>query len=777
MKLLHRYNTLLCLTAFLAALAYCVADDDTLLLAVLAVLACAGAWRTSRGPRPWALPRWLINVLMLAAIVDATLKVMSMRGFSGFWGGGSATPIVSTLSQFLVYILLAKLFDRRTARDEGQVLSLSIFVVVGAVLTANTLPVGLLVLAFAPCVICSAMFLQIVGGARAVHDSIAGPHPSEPPPIEIASGSRRRFRRDFAGVAVLAVVGTLSLATVAFILMPRGLWKDALGGFGKVQSGAVVGFTDQIRLGSTSGLLQNSENQNPILRVRLTDTQGENLGALRGTLYLRGMVKNWYQRSTATWVADEPNRDNFAPVRGVATDGRRSHSYETAPQKVLFLGEREKAQIIVRQEITLQREIRAPGYFFTIWRPIELNTTQAADIHAPGRDLVLRPASSQNIKAYTVVSALEYADENEPVRENISFNSDVVRSIAEQVLRDRSIPLMARDRDSPANRRAATAFTEYLRATCQYDRNMVAPEAGEDPIEMFLTRTRRGHCEYFASAMVAMCHSVGLDARLVGGYLATEFNESDGEYTVRESNAHAWAEVRLAPGRWQTYDPSPPDVIAQIHQPPTGIIARLRQWYEAINFTWGSAVVSFDDRKQQQLVGRTDEWRKLFDRFTSSLKAVLRKFASGADAARLGVYILVAATVGWIAWRALFRFRLSRRRRQTVDDIAARDPALAQLLHQAGFYTDALSLLTRLDLGKPAHLPPILHARAITPEDATLATHFDTVANLYYHVRFGRRPLTAPELATAAAALQAMSDHLRRSGAQAIRDVRNAPAH
>jgi transglutaminase-like putative cysteine protease len=58
--------------------------------------------------------------------------------------------------------------------------------------------------------------------------------------------------------------------------------------------------------------------------------------------------------------------------------------------------------------------------------------------------------------------------------------------------------------------------------------------------------------------MVALCRSVGINARMVAGYLAAEFDASTGRYIVRESNAHAWVEAELGTDRWRRYDPTPP---------------------------------------------------------------------------------------------------------------------------------------------------------------------------------------------------------------------------
>jgi hypothetical protein len=76
-----------------------------------------------------------------------------------------------------------------------------------------------------------------------------------------------------------------------------------------------------------------------------------------------------------------------------------------------------------------------------------------------------------------------------------------------------------------------------------------------DPTSEFLFTSRRGHCEYFASAHALLARSLGIPARVVVGYRAIERNPLTGHGIVRERDAHAWVEAWV--GRWETFDPTP----------------------------------------------------------------------------------------------------------------------------------------------------------------------------------------------------------------------------
>ena len=61
---------------------------------------------------------------------------------------------------------------------------------------------------------------------------------------------------------------------------------------------------------------------------------------------------------------------------------------------------------------------------------------------------------------------------------------------------------------------------------------------GQDPYVWFLTSPdgHRGHCEYFAGAMVLMCQSLGMNARMVTGFKCDEYNATPGPATTSSAS-------------------------------------------------------------------------------------------------------------------------------------------------------------------------------------------------------------------------------------------------
>jgi transglutaminase-like putative cysteine protease len=69
------------------------------------------------------------------------------------------------------------------------------------------------------------------------------------------------------------------------------------------------------------------------------------------------------------------------------------------------------------------------------------------------------------------------------------------------------------------------------------------PLLGANAVDDFLFNSRQGFCEHYASAFVVLMRAAGVPARAVTGYLGGEVNPVDQVLTVRQSAAHAWAEI------------------------------------------------------------------------------------------------------------------------------------------------------------------------------------------------------------------------------------------
>lgn len=83
-----------------------------------------------------------------------------------------------------------------------------------------------------------------------------------------------------------------------------------------------------------------------------------------------------------------------------------------------------------------------------------------------------------------------------------------------------------------------------------------APSSMASPVATFLTSTRAGHCEYFATAAVLLLRKANIPARYAMGYAAIEAGAGRREFRIRERHAHSWV-LAWVDGRWRDFDPTP----------------------------------------------------------------------------------------------------------------------------------------------------------------------------------------------------------------------------
>lgn len=100
------------------------------------------------------------------------------------------------------------------------------------------------------------------------------------------------------------------------------------------------------------------------------------------------------------------------------------------------------------------------------------------------------------------------------------------------------------------------ALEGYLRNNYTYDATITAPPAGVEATSWFLFQSKRGFCNYFASAMTLMARELGIPARMAAGYTNGKFNPKTGLWDVLGTDAHAWTQIYFAGYGWINFEPS-----------------------------------------------------------------------------------------------------------------------------------------------------------------------------------------------------------------------------
>ncbi len=136
------------------------------------------------------------------------------------------------------------------------------------------------------------------------------------------------------------------------------------------------------------------------------------------------------------------------------------------------------------------------------------------------------------------------------------------------------------DATSPFHK--AMALETHLRSTYGYSFETIFTSQNVTPLESFLFDTRRGHCEFFASAMAAMLRSIDIPSRVVHGYLAHTFNPVTGFYEVQTFDGHAWVEAYIDGVGWVTFEPTAAYPLPQRQQQTGTTLIDLKTYTEQL---------------------------------------------------------------------------------------------------------------------------------------------------------------------------------------------------
>ncbi|MDR1956202.1 MAG: hypothetical protein LBQ30_05040 [Treponema sp.] len=82
----------------------------------------------------------------------------------------------------------------------------------------------------------------------------------------------------------------------------------------------------------------------------------------------------------------------------------------------------------------------------------------------------------------------------------------------------------------------------------------IAPDG--DQMGLFLFKSKKGYCSYYAFSMALLLRSLGIPARVAAGFFIQPETNTFDYYPVRSDMAHAWVEVLFPGYGWIEYDPT-----------------------------------------------------------------------------------------------------------------------------------------------------------------------------------------------------------------------------
>ncbi|MGE3173886.1 MAG: transglutaminaseTgpA domain-containing protein [Planctomycetota bacterium] len=138
---------------------------------------------------------------------------------------------------------------------------------------------------------------------------------------------------------------------------------------------------------------------------------------------------------------------------------------------------------------------------------------------------------------------------------------------------------------------------EHARAWLEQHRRYALPgtQGAARTLDDFVLGTGGGHCEHFATTLALLLRQLDVPCRVVGGYLAHEWNAERGELVVRERDAHAWVEAFVPGAGWITFDATPARAAADDDD-----AAWWQRGLDALQAGW-ARVAAFDDDDRRAL--------------------------------------------------------------------------------------------------------------------------------------------------------------------------------
>jgi len=164
---------------------------------------------------------------------------------------------------------------------------------------------------------------------------------------------------------------------------------------------------------------------------------------------------------------------------------------------------------------------------------------------------------------------------------------------------------------------------------------------GEHTADEFWFDNKEGFCEHITSAFVVLMRALDIPARVVTGYQGGEMNHIDGYWVVRQSDAHAWAEIWQAGKGWLRIDPTgaiAPNRIGRFERLPMtpsmlgsavetlispDFAQYLRALWEAVDNGWNQWVLNYTQERQlnllQSLGLKSTHWHTLVQLLCAAL--------------------------------------------------------------------------------------------------------------------------------------------------------------
>lgn len=583
-------------------------------------------WQISRNSAFWLLLAFLASTLPLVRYLPlwtffiAAVALMWRVGiYRGRWGApGKGLKVVLVLicatgvqfsfpkiyglepmATLLICGFSLKLLEMSQRRDALVVIFLAYFVAIVLALFDQGFLTALIILW---------ALLLITASLHALHQN------------SVSTVETRSFRD---GVKILAQAFPLML--LFFVIMPRvgPLWSVPSG------NSATTGMSDSLALGDVAQLGTSSE-----IAFRVT-FDGE--PPPRQKLYWRGMTLSRFDGKT--WTRSEWGyRGGLVSWYGEdASEWRRG---------IIPAGTRVSYQVVMEKQ--------RGNWLYGLWIP----EPQSSGIGL-ARDMTLVNrqfgGGRQEYRVTSLVDASYETRELEGWRHRIELmlpnaGNPRTRMMAQQWAAETSDPELLVRR-----------LLDYYQSRFFY--TLKPGTLGQDSIDEFLFDSQKGFCEHFAASFVFFMRSAGIPARIVTGYQGGEFHPEQGHLTVRQYDAHAWAEIWLQGKGWVQVDPTAAVAPERILSSFLDMMNEDELFADAPMSLGRFRNISWVNGLRLRLDGLEYSWAKWVLGYENQQAGLLQKLLGGSQSWKIATFLIAGASLALLpVLLSLIRLRPAVRR-------------------------------------------------------------------------------------------------------------------
>jgi transglutaminase-like putative cysteine protease len=642
-------------------------------------------------PEEWHGKPWLHRIANALQVGLLLLQIVRCYFFN--------QPLLEVAVEFAVALQIIRLATRRGAAHDQHVIMLALIHLIAGTVLGASLSYGLCFLGFLVVAPGALMLSHLRREVEGNYRQGARDRTGLPVDVPRILRSRRVVGRPFLAFTCSLALPILLFTSLLFLLFPRV--ELSFLQLTRPQKSRVIGFDDHVDLGGVGELRANSSVALYADLPDLPEPPPDRIALhLRGTAFDTFDGKAW-SRSNAEWRAVERPRDTILLERQPDPASDRLLRFDLDPYDppILFLP---------RNAVAFS--VRARSEMASFAQPLRVE-------RGPEGQFRYRASSERGIHYQVWVSTTPLPPRPLPPEERARYLHlpplpPRIASLAHDWTADKPTPF---DR--------ASAIEQRLRSEFRYD--LASPSGSfPDPLDHFLFESKRGHCEYYSSAMAIMLRQIGIPSRNVTGYVGGQYNRFSRNYVVRQRDAHSWVEAYLDGMGWVTFDPTPPAFSAPRSE--QGVVPLLRDVLDASNQRWDRYIIRYDIRRQLSLLDRVQ----------------------GDDGARRGQglgfprpqHLLALLGTSLAAWAVVALARRWRPRRvaplRSVSPLPSREAIQAVHLYEA-----LESALALQGLGRPQGVPPLQHAQSASVQRHPMGEEILALTQLYQELRFGGAPL------------------------------------